>query len=74
MTYEIIGGNDAQMFRLDEKTGELFLSGHLSKSTSMYHISIAARDGGNQRFVNPLYVCLIMIFCSIIIIVLLLFN
>ena len=45
----MIGGNDARMFRLDDKTGELFLTRPLSKSTPMYHINISARDGAGSR-------------------------
>ncbi|CAL4076593.1 unnamed protein product, partial [Meganyctiphanes norvegica] len=49
VTYEIIQGNEEGIFRIDEKTGEIFVLRGLSKRTPMYHINVSARDGAGVR-------------------------
>ena len=49
VTYEIVGENDPGGFRIDGKTGEIFVTETLSKANSMYHINVSARDGGGLR-------------------------
>ncbi|XP_069943885.1 protein dachsous-like [Cherax quadricarinatus] len=51
VTYEIVGGNDAGIFRINGKTGEIFVNERLSKATPMYHINVSARDGAGLRSV-----------------------
>lgn len=52
VTYEIMSGNDAGIFTINGKTGEIFVKHPLSKSTPMYHINVSARDGAGLRFVS----------------------
>ncbi|XP_047493063.1 protein dachsous-like [Penaeus chinensis] len=49
VTYEIMSGNDAGIFTINGKTGEIFVKHPLSKSTPMYHINVSARDGAGLR-------------------------
>ena len=57
VTYELVGGNETELFRLDSKTGGIFVTRPLSKTTSMYHINVSAKDGAGLRqvFLNILY-------------------
>ncbi|XP_076056754.1 dachsous cadherin-related 1 [Oratosquilla oratoria] len=49
VTYEIVSGNEASIFSIDSKTGEIFVTRPLSRATPMYHIRVSARDGAGLR-------------------------
>ncbi|CAH1987791.1 unnamed protein product [Acanthoscelides obtectus] len=52
VTYKIVAGNDAGLFRIDKNTGEIFVSrpSLLSSRSQPYHrLNISATDGGNLR-------------------------
>ncbi|VEN39451.1 unnamed protein product [Callosobruchus maculatus] len=52
LTYKIVAGNDAGLFRIDKNTGEIFVSrpSLLSSRSQPYHrLNISATDGGNLR-------------------------
>ncbi|KAF2367299.1 Cadherin [Trinorchestia longiramus] len=49
VTYELVGGNETELFRLDSKTGGIFVTRPLSKTTAMYHINVSAKDGAGLR-------------------------
>ena len=45
VTYEITSGNEAGNFRLDSKTGELFVTRPLTKTSTVHLLKVSARDG-----------------------------
>ena len=52
VTYKIVAGNDAGLFRIDKNTGEIFVSrpNLLSTRSQPYHrLNISATDGGNLK-------------------------
>lgn len=52
VTYKIVAGNEAGLFRLERNTGEIFVSrpGLLStRSQRSYSLNISASDGGNLK-------------------------
>jgi protocadherin-16/23 len=52
ITYRIVAGNDAQLFRIDRNSGEIFVMrpNLLSTRTAPYHrLNITATDGGGLR-------------------------
>ncbi|XP_017772974.1 PREDICTED: protein dachsous [Nicrophorus vespilloides] len=52
LEYKIVAGNDANLFRIDRNSGEIFVTrpGHLSSRSSPYHrLNISATDGGGLK-------------------------
>lgn len=52
VTYKIVAGNEAGLFRIDKNTGEIFVSrpSLLSTRSQPYHkLNISASDGGNLK-------------------------
>lgn len=52
ITYRIVAGNDAELFRIDRNSGEIFVTrpSLLSTRTAPYHrLNITATDGGGLR-------------------------
>lgn len=52
VTYKIVAGNEAGLFRIDRNTGEIFVSrpSLLSSRSQPYHrLNISATDGGNLK-------------------------
>ncbi|TMW54235.1 hypothetical protein DOY81_000658 [Sarcophaga bullata] len=52
ITYRIVGGNDASLFRIERTTGEIFLNrpNMLSTRTQSLHVlNVSASDGGGLR-------------------------
>lgn len=52
VSYSIVGGNDANIFRIDSATGEIFVTrpNKLSSRNQPYHrLNISAKDGGNLK-------------------------
>jgi len=55
ITYRIVSGNEAGLFRIDSESGEIFVTrpSRLSSRTSPYHrLNITATDGGGLRSVQ----------------------
>lgn len=51
ITYRIVGGNDASLFRIERTTGEIFLNrlNMLTRSQSLHVLNVSASDGGGLR-------------------------
>lgn len=50
VSYKIVPGKDANLFRVDRSTGEVFLSrGNFLSRSSSYHINVSAMDGGGNK-------------------------
>lgn len=52
MTYRIVSGNDAGLFRIDRNTGEIFVSRPnllSTRSKPFHHLNISSTDGGGLR-------------------------
>lgn len=55
VTYRIVAGNEAGLFRIDRNTGEIFVSrpSLLSTRSQPYHrLNISASDGGSMKSIN----------------------
>lgn len=55
VTYKIVAGNDARLFRIDKDTGEIFVTrpNLLSTRSQPYHrLNISASDGGDLKSSN----------------------
>lgn len=50
ISYKIVSGKDANLFRIDRSTGELFVTrGNFLSRSSSYHINVSAMDGGGNK-------------------------
>uniref|UniRef100_A0A8D8W2C8 Protocadherin-16 n=1 Tax=Cacopsylla melanoneura TaxID=428564 RepID=A0A8D8W2C8_9HEMI len=50
ISYKIVSGKDANLFRIDRSTGELFVTrGNFLTRSSSYHINVSAMDGGGNK-------------------------
>lgn len=55
LTFRIVAGNDAGLFRIDRNSGEIFISrpSQLSTRSQRYHrLNISATDGGGMKSLN----------------------
>lgn len=55
LTYRIVAGNEAALFRIDQNTGEIFVKQptYLSRQRQPYHrLNISATDGGGLRSIE----------------------
>lgn len=55
VSYKIIAGNDAGLFRIDRNSGEIFVSRPSllsTRSQPFHHLNISASDGGGLKSVN----------------------
>lgn len=55
ITYKIVAGNEAGLFRLDRNTGEIFVSRPSllsTRSQRFYSLNVSASDGGNLKSVK----------------------
>lgn len=49
VSYHVVSGNDHGLFRVDQRSGEIFVTRPLSKSTPMHHLNISAVDGAGLK-------------------------
>ncbi|KAJ8922560.1 hypothetical protein NQ315_007590 [Exocentrus adspersus] len=52
VTYKIVAGNEAGLFRIDKNTGEIFITRPSllsTRSQPYHHLNISASDGGNLK-------------------------
>ncbi|KAI5746071.1 hypothetical protein M8J76_016948 [Diaphorina citri] len=50
ISYKIVTGKDANLFRIDRSSGELFVTrGNFLSRSNSYHINVSAMDGGGNK-------------------------
>lgn len=55
VTYKIVAGNEAGLFRIDKNTGEIFITRPSllsTRSQPYHHLNISASDGGNLKSIK----------------------